>query len=295
MVERTAAGGGGGAAGRAAPPRPPPRGGESEPTDNAVEPVRCRPANVASGPASADFEHVVDLPLAAWRGLAARLRAFDLPLADLREDGAEVLVLDDGGLRNLPQLVKGGVRQVEPAVADRQPAVGIIDHGDALAAELAGDRVRLEQEHDFVVLQGQAVGDRPLFAPGEDVGKVIAGRQWPGEVFGVVRFLAEAGVVIGQETRQQFIAGGDRADSAKTQFLDQAILQGLVGALDAALCLRRVGAQNVDVEGVQRAPKLGHAVALDGPGVIDPKDAVLVAVERYRFALRLGILAGRLG
>ena len=37
-----------------------------------------------------------------WRrgaDLAARLRAFDLPLADLREDGAEVLVLDDGGLR----------------------------------------------------------------------------------------------------------------------------------------------------------------------------------------------------
>src|SRR5271168_2781138 len=114
------------------------------------------------------------------------------------------------------------------------------------------------------------------------------------EVLGIVRLLTEAGVVIGQETRQQLIAGGDRADPLKTQFLDQTILQGLVGALDAALCLRRVGAQNVDVEGVQRAPKLGHAVALDGPGAIDPKDAVLVAVERNRFAVRLKILAGRL-
>src|SRR3984893_13631722 len=66
------------------------------------------------------------------------------------------------------------------------------------------------------------------------------------EVFGIVRLLAEAGVVIGQETRQQLIAGGDRADPLKTQFLDQAILQGLVGALDAALRLRRVGAKNVD-------------------------------------------------
>ena len=45
---------------------------------------------------------------------------------------------------------------------------------------------------------------------------------------------------------------------------------------------------------MQRAPKLGHAVALDGPGAVDPKDAVLVAVERYRFAMRLEILAGRL-
>ena len=71
------------------------------------------------------------------------------------------------------------------------------------------------------------------------------------EGFGVARFLAEAGVVVGQKCRQQFIAGGDRADPVKTQFLDQTILQGLVGALDPApcssqgqaLCLWRVGAQ----------------------------------------------------
>jgi len=81
---------------------------------------------------------VADLPLTAWSGLAASLGAFNLPLADMRQDGAEVLVLDDRRLRNLPQLVEGGVGQVEPTVADRQPAVGIIDDGDALAAELVG-------------------------------------------------------------------------------------------------------------------------------------------------------------
>src|SRR5438105_9996896 len=112
-------------------PRPPQRIGTER---HAVEPVRCRPANVASGSGSADFEHVVDLPLAAWRGLTAILCALDLPFADMREDGAKVLVLDDGRLRNLPKLVEGDVGQVEPAVADRQPAVGIIDNGDALAA-----------------------------------------------------------------------------------------------------------------------------------------------------------------
>ena len=41
----------------------------------------------------------------------------------------------------------------------------------------------------------------------------------------------------------------------------RSILQGLVGTLDATLCLRRVGAQNVDVEGVQSPSELGHAVA----------------------------------
>jgi len=34
--------------------------------------------------------------------------------------------------------------------------------------------------------------------------------------------------------------------------------------------------------------------ALDCPGAIDPKDAVLVAVERDRLPMRLEILAGRL-
>jgi hypothetical protein len=68
---------------------------------------------------------VADLPLTAWSGLAASLGTFNLPLADMRQDGAEVFVLDNACLRNLPQLVEGGVRQVEPTIADRQPAVGI--------------------------------------------------------------------------------------------------------------------------------------------------------------------------
>jgi hypothetical protein len=76
-----------------------------------------------------------------------------------------MLVLDDGGLRNLPQLVEGSVRQVEPTVADRQPAIGIIDNGDALAAELASDRVRLDKEPDLVVLsfQGSRHGKGAVF------------------------------------------------------------------------------------------------------------------------------------
>jgi hypothetical protein len=34
-------------------------------------------------------------------------------------------------------------------------AAGVVDHGDALAGEGAGDRVRLQQEHDLVILQHQ--------------------------------------------------------------------------------------------------------------------------------------------
>jgi hypothetical protein len=45
---------------------------------------------------------------------------------------------------------------------------------------------------------------------------------------------------------------------------------------------------------MQGSPELGHAVALDRARAIDPKDAVLVAVERDGLAMRLEMLAGRL-
>jgi hypothetical protein len=61
--------------------------------------------NAASGPASADFEHVIDLPLTARRFLASLLRGLTLLLADEGKSGAKVLVLDNGRLRNLTQLV----------------------------------------------------------------------------------------------------------------------------------------------------------------------------------------------
>ena len=82
---------------------------------------------------SSDFEHVADLTLAARGGLTARLGAFELSLADVREHGAEMLILDNGCLGNLPQLVEGPIRQFDPTVADRQPAIRIIDDGDPFA------------------------------------------------------------------------------------------------------------------------------------------------------------------
>ena len=71
-------------------------------------------------------------------------------------------------------------------------------------------------------------------------------------------------------------------------------MQGLVRALDPALGLARIGADDVDVERIQRAPELGHAVAAKGARLIDPEDAVFVAVERNRLAPGFQIGAGRM-
>src|SRR3954452_13273976 len=79
----------------------------------------------------------------------------NLLLADNGEHGAEPLVLDNLGLRDLPQLVKGAVSQLDTLVADCQPAIGIIEPARPLADRRLGQVGRRENENHLVVLQGQ--------------------------------------------------------------------------------------------------------------------------------------------
>jgi hypothetical protein len=87
---------------------------------------------------------------------------------------------------------------------------------------------------------------------------------------------------------------GQAGRAGEPQLFHQAVLQRLVRPLDPALRLARIGADNLDVERVERTPELGHAVAADGPLVIDAKNAVLVAVEGNRFAPGLQVGPGRM-
>jgi hypothetical protein len=89
------------------------------------------------------------------------------------------------------------------------------------------------------------------------------------QVLGIRRRLGKARVVIGHESGEQGVPRGQVARSGKPQLLDQAVLQGLVRPLNPTLRLARIGADNVDVESVERAPELGHAVAADRALVID--------------------------
>src|SRR3954462_1207477 len=90
---------------------------------------------LGSSRGSADFEQSRIALIASARCLlAAGFGPRNLLLANNGENGAEPLVLDNLGLRDLPQLVKGAGSQLDTVVADRQPAIGIIKHGDPLAA-----------------------------------------------------------------------------------------------------------------------------------------------------------------
>ncbi|ASY60734.1 hypothetical protein SS05631_a43510 (plasmid) [Sinorhizobium sp. CCBAU 05631] len=57
----------------------------------------------------------------------------------------------------------------------------------------------------------------------------------PMHVLRIARRFAEATIEVGHELRRIGIGRRDRVDAAQPQFLDEAILQRLVGALDAPL------------------------------------------------------------
>src|SRR6267143_7127564 len=140
----------------------------------------------------------------------------------------------------------------------------------------------------------QIARHRPLLLPGEDAGEVLVAPQRPVGVVGIFRRAPEAPVVVLHELRQERVPGFHRRDGAQAQFLDQPVLQRLVHPLDAALCLRRIRADDLDVELGRGAPELRHTA---GPArralVVHAEDAVLVAVEGHRFAVAPEIPAGR--
>src|SRR3546814_5793538 len=57
---------------------------------------------------------------------------------------------------------------------------------------------------------------------------------------------------------------------------------------------RSVGADDLDVERLQRAPEMRHAIAPCGAGAGVAENAVLVGIERHRLAMPFNISAGRI-
>ena len=67
----------------------------------------------------------------------------------------------------------------------------------------------------------------------------------------------EAAVEVGDERRQEGVGLGEGADTTQPQLADEAILQRLPEALDAALGLRGVGGDEADAEGLQHPAEVG--------------------------------------
>ncbi len=126
-----------------------------------------------------------------WRSACPRRRGalalrlycpFALPLCHKGQHLAQSLVLDNRGLVDFLQPVKGPVGQVDAPMANGQPSIRIIDHRDTLAGEGPCDLARLEKKHHLFVLERQVAGDRPHLLPGKGLVQVVVWRQRPVQI-----------------------------------------------------------------------------------------------------------------
>ena len=92
--------------------------------------------------------------IAAARPTAMLGLATQLLVADEGERGAKLFVLDNRGLRDLAKFVEGAIRQLDAAVTDREPAVGIIDDRYPLADRRLGLLAGL-QKAEGITLHGR--------------------------------------------------------------------------------------------------------------------------------------------
>src|ERR1019366_2182692 len=134
--------------------------------------------------------------------------------------------------------------------------------------------------------------DHALVAQTEAAGEIEAARQGAEVAGGVGGGAGKALVVVGAEASEHGVGLLQGGGAGETEFADQAILAGAPGALDAALGLRRVGGDLLDAEFLQGASQLsGRLFAGElfgqGPvGIVALEDAVAVAVEAERYAVR---------
>jgi hypothetical protein len=109
-----------------------------------------------------------------------------------------------------------------------------------------------------------------------------------------IRRFGESEVVVLHKGVGEGIGRGEGADSLQAQLLHQPILERAMRPLDATLGRRRVGTQDLDVQLVHGATKLGHASALKRTRLVDAEDRAFITVERDRLAIAAQIILGGL-
>ena len=133
------------------------------------------------------------------------------------------------------------------------------------------------------------IADDALVDETADAAEVFGGRT--PSVFHFSRSAAEATVVVGQETAQDFVGGDHIGGTREAEFTGKAILKSAPQALDAALGLRAVGRNVGDAELRKSATELSRLafsreLFFNRPVVVVAyEDAVLVPIEAERDAV----------
>ena len=139
---------------------------------------------------------------------------------------------------------------------DLQAAVRLVANDDLLTRQRPGKISWIKDEQHLVLAQGQGLRQSTDFLPAHGAIEVLVVGQRPVHVLRIAWRLAKTSIEILDKRRCIEVCRFDRIDIAQPQFLHQPILQRLVGAFYAAFGLRGVGADNVDVQLIKRAPEL---------------------------------------
>src|SRR5947207_5271124 len=108
------------------------------------------PARSARRVRSADLEETgIALIAPTWPAATFGFAA-QLFIADHRQYCPQLLVAGDSALVDLPNLVKDAIGELNAVVADRKPAIGMIDDGHPLANRRLSLVARLQDEDHLV-------------------------------------------------------------------------------------------------------------------------------------------------
>ena len=170
------------------------------------------------------------------------------------QGGVHAFCFNDVGLFGL--FVENDVRQRFILVKQGDVARCIFADSHLGIAHGIGWAFGLDLVDDLLELHSQIFRECARFLPGQDARQIITstssvhrlGSEWAVGVVLADGFDAKAAVEVVDEFRQVGIAHFQAGDAAQAHLLDQPVLQGLVGALDASFRLRGIGADDLDRE-----------------------------------------------
>ena len=108
-------------------------------------------------------------------------------------------------LIDLANLVEGAIGELDPAMTDGKPAIGVVENRYVLADCGLGRLARLQHEDHLVVLQCQRLRKTALFFPGKRVLQIVTGVQRSMQV------LLRSPLSITSRARRDFLARGTAA------------------------------------------------------------------------------------
>jgi hypothetical protein len=157
----------------------------------------------------------------------------------MRRVWPRAFVLDDRARIYTRVFRESAGRELCAEVLDVHGTVFVFTYVDAFATGLVCCRRVVDDVEHALVVQGEIVGESPLFLPGEYAAQVILREQLAMRIVVVSWRASETAIVVLTELVQVDVASLAVADTSEAKLFDKTILECLMSALDASFPCRR--------------------------------------------------------